>query len=257
MSKDNAGRVFMRATYYENMPEQSDQEKGLPQPPLECPPDHGKKIISLQKAEALKIPPMALREAMETRHSVRAYANEPLSLDELSWFLWATQGVRKVGFGVGSHRTYRTVPSAGGRHPFETYLVVRAVRDLQPGIYRFLAIDHQLQEVDTTRDFSDDIAALCKDQVFVKQAAVTFIWMADEYRAAWRYRARAYRGILQDAGHVGQNLYLAAAAVGCGCCGIGAYHDLKLSSFLGADGTNLFPAYAASVGKLRRGPTAE
>jgi SagB-type dehydrogenase family enzyme len=248
---DNAGRAFMRATYYENMPGQSDQELQLPQPPLERPADPGKKIIPLTKVNALKIPAIDLRSAIENRRSVRAYADMSLTLDELSWLLWATQGVQKVGFAVGSHRTYRTVPSAGGRHPFETYLVVRAVTGLPQGVYRFIALDHALQEVDASRDCSKDIAALCKGQVFIEQAAATFVWMADEYRGFWRYRARAYRGVFQDAGHVGQNLYLAAAAIGCGACGIGAFDDLGLARFLGADGVELFTVYAASVGKLR------
>lgn len=252
MSKDNAGRAFMRATFYENMPGESDQEKKLQQPPLERPVEPGKKVIPLPKPDSLQIPSMDLRKAMEERHSVRAYADDPLTMEELSWLLWATQGVRKVGFAVGSHRTYRTVPSAGGRHPLETYLVVRAVKGLTPGIYRFLAIEHQLQEVDVSKDFSADIARICRKQQFMEQAAVTFVWMADEYRAVWRYRDRAYRGIFQDAGHAAQNLYLAAAPIGCGVCGIGAYDDMDLSRFVGADGVELFPAYAATVGKLRK-----
>ncbi|MDR1621323.1 MAG: SagB/ThcOx family dehydrogenase [Synergistaceae bacterium] len=250
-TKENAGRVFMRATYYENMPEPSDQEQDQPQPPLERPADPAKKIIPLAKPEDLKVPSMDLRKAIEERISVRAYANAPLTIDELSWLLWATQGVRKTGFAVGSRRTYRNVPSAGGRHPLETYLAVRAVEGLSPGLYRFLAVDHSLQELDVPRDVASDIAALCKGQTFIAQAAATFVWVADEYRSAWRYKARGYRGIFQDAGHVGQNLYLAAANIGCGACGIGAFDDLALSRYLGVNGTDLFPAYAACVGKLK------
>ena len=248
---DNAGRAFLRATLYENMPEQSDQEKQLPQPPLERPAETGKKTIPLPKPDGLKIPPLDLKSAIENRISIRAYADVPLSLDELSWLLWATQGVKKIGSAVGSLRTYRTVPSAGGRHPFETYLFIRSVKNIEPGIYRYLALDHLLQEVDATRDFSSDIADVCKKQAFMEQAAVTFVWMADEYRAVWRYKDRAYRGIFQDAGHVGQNLYLAAAPVGCGVCGIGAFDDTALSRLLGLDGVEVFPAYAAAVGKLK------
>jgi SagB-type dehydrogenase family enzyme len=211
----------------------------------------GKKTIPLPKAEALEIPPMDLRKAIENRISIRAYADKPLTINELSWLLWATQGVRKIGSAVGSLRTYRNVPSAGGRHPFETYLAVRSAESLPPGLYRFLAVDHLLQEVDVPRDVSSDVAAICKGQTFIAQAAVTFIWVADEYRSVWRYKARAYRGIFQDAGHIGQNLYLAAASIGCGACGIGAFDDLALSRYLNLNGTDLFPAYAACVGKLK------
>jgi SagB-type dehydrogenase family enzyme len=249
--KENAGRIFMRATYYENMPEPSDQEVNLPQPPLERPADPGKKTIPLPKAAELEVPPADLRKAIEDRISIRAYADKALTLGELSWLLWATQGVRKIGFAVGSRRTYRNVPSAGARHPLETYLAIRATENLSPGLYRFLAVDHLLQEVDVPRDVASDVAAICKGQTFIAQAAVTFIWVADEYRGYWRYKARAYRGIFQDAGHVGQNLYLAAANIDCGVCGIGAFDDLALSRYLGLSGTDMFPAYAACVGKLK------
>ena len=251
MNEDNAGRVFMRATYYENMPGQSDQELQLPQPPLEQPADSGKKTIPLTKPDTLVVPSIDLRTAIENRRSVRAYSDTSLTLDELTWLLWATQGVQKVGFAVGSNRTYRTVPSAGARHPFETYLVLRAVSGLAPGIYRYSALDHTLQEVDVSRDYTKDIASICKEQFFIEQAAVTFVWIADEYRSAWRYKARGYRGIFQDAGHVGQNLYLAANNIECGVCGIGAFDDLALAHLLGVDGTEFFPAYAATVGKLK------
>ena len=251
MSEDNAGRVYMRATYYENMPGQSDQELQLPQPPLERPAAPGKKTIPLPKPDLLKISTMDLRTVIENRRSVRAYSDVPLTLDELTWLLWATQGVQKIGVAMGAHRTYRTVPSAGARHPFETYLILRAVSGLTPGIYRFLALDHILQEVDVSRDYSKDIASICKEQAFIEQAAAIFVWVADEYRGVWRYRARAYRHILLDAGHVGQNLYLAAANIDCGACGIGVFDDLALARLLGADGTELFPAYAATVGKLK------
>lgn len=252
MDRENSGRAFIRATYYENLGGPSDQEQNLPQPPLERPADPDKKIVPLAKGSALKVPSMDLREAMESRQSIRAYADVPLTQDELSWLLWATQGVRKTGFAVGSRRTYRTVPSAGGRHPFETYLVLRAVEGLPPGVYRFLALDHALQEVNVSRDFSKDIAALCSDQIFIQRAAATFIWVADAYRSEWRYRARAWRGIFQDAGHVGENLYLAAANIGCGVCGIGAFKDLELTRFLGLDEEELFPIYAGAVGKLKK-----
>ena len=249
-SEESAGRVFMRSTYYENMPCPSDQERDLPQPPLERPAEEGKKVIPLPKGDALVVPKKDLREAIEERISIRAYADIPLTVNELSWLLWATQGVKKVGFAMGSHRTYRTVPSAGGRHPFETYLAIRSVDGIPSGLYRFLALEHALQEI-LVQDVSSSIAAICKNQSFITQAAVTFIWVAEAYRTVWRYQNRSYRYIFKDAGHVGQNLYLAASSISCGVCGIGAFDDLALSRYLGIDGTELFPAYGAAVGKLK------
>ena len=84
----------------------------------------------------------------------------------------------------------------------------------------------------------------------VVSAAVSFFWLADVYRSAWRYSERAWRYVFLDAGHVCQNLYLAAAPLECGVCAIAAFDDAKLNSLLGADGENQFAVYAAVVGKL-------
>ena len=135
-----AGQVFLEQTKYPYLG-RSDQEKGMPQPPLELPADPDLPVLDLQKPAALSIPHTDLREAIEHRHSVRWYAKEPLSLDELSFLLWCTQGVKSVH---GSQATVRTVPSAGARHAFETYLLVNDVDGLEPGLYRYLALTHRL-----------------------------------------------------------------------------------------------------------------
>ncbi|NIR13327.1 MAG: SagB/ThcOx family dehydrogenase, partial [Desulfobacterales bacterium] len=77
-------------------------------------------------------------EILEQRRSVRNYSADSLSMDELSWLLWCTQGVQQT---TAQPRTYRTVPSAGGRHPYETYLAIGNVEDLEPGLYRYLALE--------------------------------------------------------------------------------------------------------------------
>ena len=250
MNKENFGAAFMRATYYENMTEPSDLEKGAPQPPVERPAASDKKIFELPRPEALTVPPMDVRRAIEDRRTVRAYAQTPLTQEELAWLLWATQGVRKTSVADGMPRTWRNVPSAGGRHPFETYVIVRAVEGLVPGLYRFLALTHGLQELEQ-KDFAAPLVRAFRGQEFAAHAAVTFIWVADAYRTFWRYKDRAYRYFFKDAGHVCQNLCLAALPVECGVCEIGAFDDVFLSNLLGVDGTELFPVYAATVGKVR------
>ncbi len=114
--------------------------------PFELPPDPEKPIFDLPKPETIKVPPRDLRTAIEERHSVRTYAKEPLTLPELAFLLWCTQGVKKV---AGTYATFRTVPSAGARHALETWLLINGVEGLEPGLYRYLALSHRLQQVDT------------------------------------------------------------------------------------------------------------
>jgi len=83
----------------------------------------------------------------------------------------------------------------------------------------------------------------------VANCAVTFIWAADFYRMSWRYGERGLRYIYIDAGHVCQNLYLAAEAINSGVCAIGAYEDDIINEILGLDGENQFTVYVATLGK--------
>ena len=145
--------------------------------------------------------------------------------------------------------TLRNVPSAGGRHALETYLLINRVKGIQPGLYRYLAFSHSLTAIDTTSGISDTVMSACLGQAFVRSSAVSFIWSAVIYRMAWRYSERAYRLVHLDAGHACQNLYLAAEQIGCGTCAIGAFDDQQLAEVLGIDGEEEFVLYCAAVGR--------
>ncbi len=241
------GKEFMEKTQYKYL-EKSDQNKGLPQPPLELDYDKSKEVIDLPSPTETSVSTFYLREAIEGRRSVREYSDEPLTLRELSWLLWCTQGVKEV---VGTTATLRNVPSAGARHAFETYLLVNRVVGLRPGLYRFLATKHKLVEFNSEADLADKITEACYRQSIVKRSAATFIWVAVTYRMRWRYSERGYRYLHLDAGHVCQNLYLAAEATGSGACAIGAYYDDEINGVLGLDGDEKFVIYVATVGKKK------
>ena len=198
----------MEMTRYKRL-SQADQFRGMPAPPLEEPAPKEGKFISLPPPSRISAPPMEMRSAIESRRSVRRYSGQSLTMDELAYLLWCTQGIKE------SHEpyaTFRTVPSAGGRHAFETYLQINRVSDLQPGLYRYLAFSHRLLLIDPDPGMAECLADACLRQAMVKDSAVFFIWSCAIYRMAWRYSERAYRLVHLDAGHVCQNLYLAAGA---------------------------------------------
>lgn len=241
------GREFMLKTRYEYL-ETSEQDRGLPQPPLELGFPADAPQIALPDPKNLSIPSMDFLQAVNQRTSVRNYSTEALSMEELSFLLWCTQGVKRV-----SQRpvTLRTVPSAGARHAFETYLLINRVDGLKPGLYRFLAIEHALLPVDLKQDWAGILTAACEDQEMVRTGAVSFFWVAVRERMAWRYGERGYRYLHLDAGHVCQNLYLAAEAVNSGMCAIAAFNDELLCRALGVDGVEQFPIYVAALGKRK------
>ncbi len=242
---EGTGREFMEKTKYKHL-DRSDQVKGLPQPPLTLAPAEGKPVHRLPDPGEAPRRAVDIWDAINDRVSVRAYGVEPLSLEELSYLLWCIQGVKEA---TNRPATLRTVPSAGARHCFETYVLVNRVEGLRQGLYRFLATDHSLQEVDMDPGIADRVIQACYNQRFVKQSAATFIWTAVAYRMTWRYGERGYRYMHLDAGHVCQNLYLAAEAVGCGACAIGAFYDDALNEALQIDGVEQFAVYVGVLGK--------
>jgi SagB-type dehydrogenase family enzyme len=242
---EGAGREFMEKTKYRYIGK-SDQQKGLPQPPLELPADPSLPAIALPWPDSFEIPAHDIREVIEHRTSIRTYAREPLSLDELSFLLWCTQGVKTIH---GNLATFRTVPSAGARHAFETYILVNDVDGLSPGLYRYLALTHRLQQVDLDPTLGIRITAACFNQQFVLRCSTVFLWTAVPYRMTWRYGERGYRDLHLDCGHVCQNLYLAAEAIGCGVCAIAAFDDDEMNAILGINGSDQFLIYLATAGK--------
>lgn len=242
---DISGIDFLNSTKYCNL-KISGQMRGLKPPPLELPSHPTKNIIHLPNPQDVHTTSFSVKEAIEQRRSVRRYTKHPLTLEELSYLLWATQGVQKIYPNSG---TLRTVPSAGARHALETYLLVNNVKTLKPGIYRFLCLHHTLQEYIMSADISDKLVAACLGQMFIKASAVTFIWTAIPNRMTWRYSDRGYRYLFLDAGHVCQNLYLSGESIHCGTCAIAAFLDDDLNSLLGIDGKRQCVIYLATVGK--------
>jgi len=245
---ETIGERFMRETSYdtEDMAP-SDQQKGVPQPPLQAPWDPAHPRLALPAPGAISVPSMDLRAAIEGRRSVRSYSDTPITLEELAWLLWATQGVKRVEPG----RTYRNVPSGGARHPFETHLIVRNVANLEPGIWRYTALEHQLVALDLARPgLMDEAVRACAGQQFVAECAALFAWACVPYRVTWRYAERGYRDMHIDAGHVCQNLYLAAQPIGCGVCALLAFGDQAMCDILGLERSEQWVIYMAAVGKV-------
>ncbi|MBU4602423.1 SagB/ThcOx family dehydrogenase, partial [bacterium] len=182
------------------------------------------------------------------RKSRRSYTEDAIKLEELSFLLWATQGLRGKRSAV---RNYRTVPSAGCRHALETYIAAFRVEGIPKAIYRYLPMSHQLVEVAKHKDLEGLLTQAASDQSFAGESAVTFIWTTIPARMEWRYGRSSYKVIALDAGHVCQNLYLACEAIGAGTCAIAAYDQEFADSILGIDGVEEFTIYMAPVGKVQ------
>jgi SagB-type dehydrogenase family enzyme len=251
VSSQQSSISFLKAGAWNEWPQfQTDQQKGLPAPPPQKPYPAGATLIDLSSPDGLSIGQMSLIEVIKRRRSRRQFRLAPLSLEELSFLLWATQGVQQViDQDAGKAlRTLRTVPSGGARHPFETYVLVNNVTGLAHGLYRYLPMQHKLCLVSADPDIADKIHEASR-HTFVRDSAVTFVWTAIPYRTEWRYGILSPKIIAQDSGHLCQNLYLACTAIGAGACAMGAYDQEKMDAALGVDGENEFTIYMAPVGR--------
>lgn len=228
----------------------TDQFKGVEAPPIQKPAEENRKTIELPaivKSPGLEDIPLS--KAISQRKSRRAFMEKPLSMDELAFLLWAVQGIRNPK-GPNAKSNIRTVPSAGGRHPFETYIAVLNVDGLAQGIYRYLPIDHCLVQLRLDENLGESLIDAALGQVFCGRSAATFIWSVIPYRTEWRYDLAAYRVILMDAGHLCQNLYLACEGINAGTCAVGAYDQEAMDTLINVDGKDEFTIYMAPVGKL-------
>lgn len=181
---------------------------------------------------------------LQYRRSLRKYSTEPVSLEHLAFMLWASQGIT----GQAGKYLFRTAPSGGALYPVETYISVHSVQGLNAGLYHFAA-EHFVLDRLTEQDAAEAVTRACLDQKFMARAAVVFLWTGIFRRTMSKYGDRGMRYILLDAGHICQNLLLAAEAVGCGGCPIGAFYDGELNDLLQIDGEEESILYAASVGK--------
>lgn len=252
MGKYEQQRSFLKSNFNEFRNIKTDKMKGVSQPEGVKPYYPNSRIINLPAVNENILKKQDIYECIKDRRSTRLYSEEPISLEELSYLLWATQGItmtNKAGM------TFRTVPCSGATHSFETYLFIINVVGLEEGIYRYLPIEHKLLFMFALEDIDTKLDEITLDQPFVphfaKKAAVTFAWSTTPYRSEWKYDISAHKKILIDVGHVCQNLYLAGESVDMGVCAIGIYDQEAVDNLFKLDGEEEFIIYLAAAGKKK------
>jgi len=184
-----------------------------------------------------------LSAVLASRRSRRSYASRPVTFEQLGTLLWAAQGVTATA----GRLKLRTSPSAGGLYPVETYVVVQNVEQVQPGLYHLNVRDWCLEEL-KQGDFSTRVAQAGLGQGFMAQAGLNLVWTAILRRNMAKYGHRGLRYVMLDAGHICQNLLLAAEALNLGACAVGAFFDEEFNALLDLDGQEESVIYTASVG---------
>lgn len=188
---------------------------------------------------------MVLEDVIKKRRSVREYSPRPLELYQVSQILFAAQGLTGSLHG----RPVRAAPSAGALYPFEVYVIVNNVENLQKGIYHYSIINHALELI-KPGDFRNDITSAGLKQEMLGDAGVTIVLTAIFDRTRHKYGERGIRYVYMESGHISQNIFLQAVSLGLGSVSVGAFLDKKINNLIGIDGQKEAAIYLHSVGRI-------
>jgi len=187
---------------------------------------------------------LSVEEAICKRRSVRDFSGKTLSISLLSDLLYYADGITE------ERDRLRAAPSAGATYPIELYLLANKVNDLPVGVYHYLALSHEIETVNYG-DFRHDISQAAVHEKMILSANCVFILSAVIQRTQRVYGDRADRYIYFEAGHIAQNIYLAATSIGLGACAIGAFYDNQINSILGLDGKRESAIYILALGTIQ------
>lgn len=232
------------------------RDKFAPLPAVK-PPMEGA-IVELERPDLQEImssdPPFT--QVIERRASLRDHGSQPISVVQLSEFLYRTARVRELSAAGPMETSRRPAPSGGGCHPLEIYPVVGACRGLEAGIYHYDPYAHRLCRL---AGVTDQSAALLREaQRAVARPALTpqilLVISARFQRTSWKYRSLAYALLLKDVGALFQTMYLVATAMGLAPCALGGGDAELFAAAAGLD-----PLAETSVGEFLLGsrPTSE
>ena len=195
-----------------------------------------------------------LEETLKARRTWRQFSSAPVAKESLGTLLDLTCRVQKWADTENQGRIgLKTSPSAGARHPIETYVLAWNVDGVRPGAYHYDAADGAL--VDLGRPINgEQAAALIAHQHYYAGASALLVFTAVFERELWKYPfSRAYRAVLIDAGHLAQTCCLVATELGLAPFCTMAFFETPIETLLGIDGRRESALYVAGVGSRPAG----
>jgi len=182
---------------------------------------------------------------IKNRRSSRNFTGVPISTRELSILLKWSCGEMST---LERDRKRRAQPSGGSRFPIEIYPLVLHGDTISPGLYHYNVRDHALDVLPPTPMNIEETDSLFTYR-WVKDAAAIILMTSVFWRTQNKYGERGYRYVSLEAGHIGQNLYLVAQALGLKCCALTGTRDIEIEKMLEIDGVSESLVYAIAVGK--------
>lgn len=189
-----------------------------------------------------KLPRRQFRELVVARRSGLNGKGQALALHDLAAVLQASYVARARVPRV----LRRPVPSGGALYPLELYVVALAINGIEPCVSHYNPFRHRLEVLGSLD--RDRVRSTLVDPALADSAAALIVVTAMFWRSRFKYGARGYRFALIEAGHVGQNALLAAAALRLQALPVGGFYDRRLDGLVGADGLDEASVYALLLG---------
>ena len=191
---------------------------------------------------------VALGELLRRRASSRDFSTRAtLAAPVLGRLLYASYGVQGHRVAEGQRINARPTPSAGSLYPIELYVALQRVDGIADGLYHYDPRSHELERR-LDGPVQGRLADMTIGQAMLAQANVVVLMTAVFGRTMWKYKQRGYRYVWLDAGHVGQNLYLVADALGLGAVAVGGFYDAELHDLLALPAAEEAVVYIVCVG---------
>ena len=241
---DRIGDDYQKRTKYHRSRMPGGTELTTPAPPFKT----YKNVLRMELPEPQTEGGPGLWNIVAARRSERDFdVTRSIGMEKLSTLLWAVQGITaRIG-----RFPLRACPSAGALYPVETYLAVGKIEGLKPGAYHLDILNWDLEQLHQG-DIRPQLARAALGQAIVAEAAATAVFSSIVARSKWKYGERGYRYMYLDAGHIGQNLALAAKALDMGSCAIGAFFDDEVNAVFGLDGEHETAIYMTCFGPVMR-----
>ncbi len=176
---------------------------------------------------------VSVEKALANRRSHRSFVSGQISSQDISQILWAAYGVTKPWSGKNqTGEGLRTAPSAGGIYPLEIYVLIGNVKDIEPGVYKYIAAGHKITRT-INEDMKSQLCAAALGQEMIMKAPACLVYSAVYSRVTERYGERGQdRYVCMDLGHSAENVYLQAEALNLGTCAVGAFKDEEVKAVM-------------------------
>lgn len=200
--------------------------------------------------------PYSFEEIILRRRSIRQFSGDPLTLPQVANLLQLGNGITAEFRDANGEliRYLRAAPSGGGLYPIELYLAAFKVEGLEAGLYHYDVKGNQLEFLNSCEP--DRIESAIFFEGAEKMAAL-IIMTAIFPRIKFKYGELGYRFALLEAGHIAQNILLAAASLDLGACPLGGFFEDEINQMLGIDGVDETTLYMIAIGRKEGEPVSQ